>query len=80
MSWDFDKLRQAQRVKKHAEKSGILGHGIMGIFGLGLILAGLFSVPAGIYTAVMTDSLFHGLASLCVPFYGIIYTIVHYLF
>ena len=43
-------------------------------------IAEMFSIPAGIYTAIETGSIFHGLASFFVPMYGIIYTIIHYVF
>ena len=51
------------------------------IFGIICVIAGLFSVPLGLYTAYVSyspDGQYHilnGLCSFFVPFYGLIYSI-----
>ena len=61
----------------------LLTSSILGVF---IVIAALFSVPLGLFTAYLNfdtspaASIFNGLCSFFVPFYGMIYSIYIWLF
>ena len=56
------------------------------IAGFILVLGGLFSVPLGLFTAYVsyaqmpTWSIFNGLCSIFVPYYGLVYSVIIWIF
>ena len=55
-----------------------VGGGVGVIIMVILAIGELFSLPLGLYYAIINGSLFHGLMSVFIPWWGVIYAITNW--